>query len=197
MSIWKRPGGAETDSITEFGAVKVRGGEVQGEFQTLVNPRTHIPPLIAVLTGITNSMVANAPVLATVLPSFLSFAENTVIVAHNAPVRCGLPSAILRSAGISLTALAGDRHSGARPPNIAPGRSTQLPVGDPGPALSGDDDAKSPCPGGRAGHRGRASRSDRARGQSRRAHHRGPAGVRSSGISAAAREAHLGNGSAQ
>ena len=55
---------------------------MQGEFQTLVNPRTHIPPLIAVLTGITNSMVANAPVLATVLPTFLSFAENTVMVAQ-------------------------------------------------------------------------------------------------------------------
>ena len=82
-------GGAETDSITEFGAVKVQGGEVQGEFQTLVNPRIHIPPLIAVLTGITNSMVANAPVLANVLPTFLSFAENTVIVAHNAPFDVG------------------------------------------------------------------------------------------------------------
>src|SRR5215211_6498373 len=82
-------GGAETDSITEFGAVKVRGGQAQGEFQTLVNPRTHIPPLIAVLTGITNSMVANAPALATVLPTFLSFAESTVIVAHNAPFDVG------------------------------------------------------------------------------------------------------------
>jgi DNA polymerase-3 subunit epsilon len=53
-------GGAETDMITEVGAVKVRGGEVLGEFQTLVNPKAHIPPLIAVLTGITNQMVANA-----------------------------------------------------------------------------------------------------------------------------------------
>ena len=41
--------------ITEIGAVKVRGGEVLGEFQTLVNPRTEIPPFIAVLTGITNA----------------------------------------------------------------------------------------------------------------------------------------------
>ena len=54
-------GAAETDMITEVGAVKVRGGEVLGEFQTLVNPKAHIPPLIAVLTGITNQMVANAP----------------------------------------------------------------------------------------------------------------------------------------
>jgi DNA polymerase-3 subunit epsilon len=82
-------GGAETDTITEFGAVKVRGGEVLGEFQTLVNPRTHIPPLIAVLTGITNQMVAEAPTLAQVLPAFLAFAGNSAIVAHNAPFDVG------------------------------------------------------------------------------------------------------------
>jgi DNA polymerase-3 subunit epsilon len=77
-------GGAETDMITEVGAVKVRGGEVLGEFQTLVNPKAHIPPLIAVLTGITNQMVVNAPPLRQVLPTFLTFAHGTVIVAHNA-----------------------------------------------------------------------------------------------------------------
>ena len=82
-------GGAETDRITEIGAVKVRGGEVVGEFQTLVNPRTHVPPLIAVLTGITNAMVAAAPTLREVLPAFLAFAEGTVVVAHNAPFDTG------------------------------------------------------------------------------------------------------------
>ena len=82
-------GGAETDAITEFGAVKVRGGEILGRFQTLVNPKGQIPPLIAVLTGITNTMVADAPPLRQVLPAFLAFAENTVIVAHNAPFDTG------------------------------------------------------------------------------------------------------------
>jgi DNA polymerase-3 subunit epsilon len=82
-------GGAETDMITEIGAVKIRGGEVLGEFQTLVNPKAHIPPLIAVLTGITNQMVATAPGLRQVLPSFLAFAHGTVIVAHNAPFDVG------------------------------------------------------------------------------------------------------------
>ena len=82
-------GGAETDMITEVGAVKVRGGEVLGEFQTLVNPRSMIPPLIAVLTGITNQMVADAPGLRQVLPSFLAFAHGTAIVAHNAPFDVG------------------------------------------------------------------------------------------------------------
>ncbi len=77
-------GSGAADTITEIGAVKVRGGEVLGEFQTLVNPNTHIPALIAVLTGITDAMVAGAPKLAEALPSFLEFAAGTVLVAHNA-----------------------------------------------------------------------------------------------------------------
>ncbi|WP_084707633.1 DEDD exonuclease domain-containing protein [Aestuariimicrobium kwangyangense] len=77
-------GGGEGDTITEIGAVKVRGGEVLAEYQTLVNPATAIPPLIAVLTGITNQMVAGAPRLPEVLPSFLEFAAGSVLVAHNA-----------------------------------------------------------------------------------------------------------------
>ncbi|WP_043500748.1 DEDD exonuclease domain-containing protein [Georgenia sp. SUBG003] len=78
------PEGAE---ITEIGAVKVRGGEVLGEFQTLVNPGLPIPPMITVLTGITNAMVVAAPRIEEVLPAFLEFAglgTGTVLVAHNA-----------------------------------------------------------------------------------------------------------------
>jgi len=75
--------------ITEIGAVKVRGGEVLGEFQTLVNPNTAIPAFIAVLTGITNSMVASAPPISAALPAFLEFARGSVLVAHNAPFDVG------------------------------------------------------------------------------------------------------------
>jgi len=75
--------------ITEIGAVKVRGGEVLGEFQTLVNPRTEIPAFIAVLTGISNTMVAGAPPIESALPAFLEFAAGTVLVAHNAPFDVG------------------------------------------------------------------------------------------------------------
>ncbi len=77
-------GSTGEDTITEFGAVKVRGGEVLGEFQTLVNPNAHIPALISVLTGITDQLVAGAPKLPQVLPGFLEFAAGTVLVAHNA-----------------------------------------------------------------------------------------------------------------
>ena len=83
-------GSAEGGSmITEIGAVKVRGGEVLGEFQTLVNPRTEIPAFIAVLTGISNSMVADAPTVESALPAFLEFAAGSVLVAHNAPFDVG------------------------------------------------------------------------------------------------------------
>ncbi|WP_420175763.1 DEDD exonuclease domain-containing protein [Luteococcus sp. OSA5] len=71
-------------AITEIGAVKVRGGEVVGEFQTLVNPGTHIPAVVAVLTGITNAMVLGQPRIGQVLPSFLEFSRDAVLVAHNA-----------------------------------------------------------------------------------------------------------------
>jgi DNA polymerase-3 subunit epsilon len=88
-------GGTPADSaITEVGAVKVRGGEVLGEFQTLVNPGTPIPAFIQVLTGISDSMVATAPRIGSVLPAFLEFACDSVLVAHNA----GFDISFLRAA---------------------------------------------------------------------------------------------------
>jgi DNA polymerase-3 subunit epsilon len=82
-------GSPASSAITEIGAVKVRGGEVLGEFQTLVNPEVAVPPFIAVLTGITDAMVAGAPRLPAVLPAFLEWARGSVLVAHNAPFDVG------------------------------------------------------------------------------------------------------------
>ena len=78
-------GGAPAeDAITEIGAVKVRAGEVLGEFSTLVDPGGPIPPFISVLTGITDAMVMAAPKIESVLPSFLEFIRGATLVAHNA-----------------------------------------------------------------------------------------------------------------
>src|SRR6204780_1571571 len=76
--------GKVADAITEIGAVKVRGGVVLGEFATLVDPQRSIPPQIVQLTGITTAMVCDAPTIAAVLPMFLEFAGDSVLVAHNA-----------------------------------------------------------------------------------------------------------------
>lgn len=77
-------GGGADSSITEIGAVKVRAGEVLGEFQTLVRPDQPIPAMIQVLTGISQQMVASAPRLDEVLPAFAEFAAGATVVAHNA-----------------------------------------------------------------------------------------------------------------
>ncbi|KGM13164.1 hypothetical protein N869_15615, partial [Cellulomonas bogoriensis 69B4 = DSM 16987] len=77
-------GSARTDAITEIGAVKVRGGEVLGELQTLVDPGCHVPALITRLTGISDQMLRGAPSIAEVLPTFLEFCGDAVLVAHNA-----------------------------------------------------------------------------------------------------------------
>lgn len=78
-------GGAPVDAgITEIGAVKIRGGEVIGEFHSLVNPGVSIPPFITALTGISDSTVAGAPHLDGIFPAFLEFMAGTTLVAHNA-----------------------------------------------------------------------------------------------------------------
>jgi DNA polymerase-3 subunit epsilon len=100
-------GGSPRDSaITEIGAVKVRGGEVLGEFQTLVDPGREIPPYISVLTGITTTMVAAAPRIGSVLPTFLEFARGAVLVAHNAPFDLGFLKAACAESGIPWPAAA-------------------------------------------------------------------------------------------
>jgi len=75
-------------AVTEIGAVKVLGGSVVNEFQTFVNPGHYLSDFITSLTGITDSMLAQAPTIDQVLPTFLDFLgpdRETVLVAHNAP----------------------------------------------------------------------------------------------------------------
>jgi DNA polymerase-3 subunit epsilon len=82
-------GAAHADGITEIGAVRVCGGEILGEFQTLVDPQVAITPFVSVLTGITDAMVCGAPTVAATVPAFLEFARGSVLVAHNAPFDVG------------------------------------------------------------------------------------------------------------
>ena len=75
-------------AITEIGAVKVRSGEHLGNFESFVNPLSPIPEYITQMTGITDLMLAKAPVINEILPAFLEFAgqhNEVIIVAHNAP----------------------------------------------------------------------------------------------------------------
>ena len=76
-------GSAASCEITEIGALRYRGGALEGTFQTMVNPGVEIPPFITVLTGITHAMVIEAPRIEEALPAFLEFIGDAVIVGHN------------------------------------------------------------------------------------------------------------------
>ncbi|HEX6130358.1 MAG TPA: DEDD exonuclease domain-containing protein, partial [Actinomycetota bacterium] len=89
-------GGSPVDAaITEIGAVAYRGGERLGTFSSLVDPRQPIPPFVAGLTGIDDRLVAGAPPIEEVLPSFVEFARGAVLVAHNAAFDHGFLNANL------------------------------------------------------------------------------------------------------
>ena len=69
--------------MIELGAYRVDGGEICDEFQTLVNPDLPLPRFISALTGITNEMLSAAPPFENVIESWLNFAGDSVLVAHN------------------------------------------------------------------------------------------------------------------
>ena len=75
---------AVSDKIIEIGAVKVEGGTIVDRFSTFVNPGCPIPFRITELTGITDEMVMEYPRIEEILPQFLEFVGDAVLVAHNA-----------------------------------------------------------------------------------------------------------------
>ena len=91
---------ANRDKITEIGAVKVVNGEVVDEFSTFVNPEMPIPARITELTGITDSMVKDAPSQSEAVKAFLEFADGEVLVAHNAPFDTGFIRVACENMGV-------------------------------------------------------------------------------------------------
>ena len=91
----------EQGEITEIGAVRMAGGQLTGEFASLVRPAGPIPADISALTGITDDLVGRAPLAAATLRAFLAFADDCILVAHNAPFDVGFLTAACATASIA------------------------------------------------------------------------------------------------
>lgn len=79
--------------LTEIGAVKMQGGEIIDTWQSLLNPQRPIPGNITRLTGITNEMVAGAPLFHEIADSFTTFMGAAIFAAHNVNFDYGFISA--------------------------------------------------------------------------------------------------------
>lgn len=75
-----RPG---SHRLIEVAGIRVRGGEVESSYQSLLNPGVRVPTFIAQFTGISQEMVNSAPRSHEVLPEFLQFVEGAIVVGHN------------------------------------------------------------------------------------------------------------------
>ena len=84
--------------ITEIAIVLHNGKEVEGRYETLVNPHQLIPPFIANMTGISDAMVARAPSFKEVAPKIYNLLKDRVFVAHN--VNFHLSSTIYKNPAI-------------------------------------------------------------------------------------------------
>ena len=93
---------AQTDRLTEIGAVIFSGDRIGETFDTFVNPGMPIPREITDLTGITDRDVFDAPGEAEAVRAFLAFAGDRPLVAHNASFDLGFLTETCRRGGIEF-----------------------------------------------------------------------------------------------
>ena len=93
------------DRIAEIGAVKFDKKGLVSRFSTLINPGIPMPAEASRVNKITDKMLESKPDIDTILPDFLKFIENTVIVAHNAPFDCGFIKEALKSGLVPFKSL--------------------------------------------------------------------------------------------
>ena len=91
-----------TEKITEIGAIKIKNGEIIDTFECFVNPEKPIPYEVIKVTHITDDMVRDAETIEKVLPKFLEFVGDSVIVAHNANFDMGFIRHFAELQGIKI-----------------------------------------------------------------------------------------------
>lgn len=71
------------DEVIEIGAIKIKNNKIVSKFNSLVKPKNAIDEYITELTGITNEMVKDAPTIEEVLPDFMDYIDNDILIGHN------------------------------------------------------------------------------------------------------------------
>ena len=71
------------DEVIEIGAIKVKNNKIVSKFNSLVKPKNEIDEYITELTGITNEMVKDAPTIEEILPDFMNYMGNDILIGHN------------------------------------------------------------------------------------------------------------------
>lgn len=95
-------GKLHVDEITEIALIRVVSGEVVEQFETLLKPTRSIPPWITAFTGISNSMVADAPSFADLADALAAKFNNAIFVAHNARFDYGFIKAAFKRLGLDF-----------------------------------------------------------------------------------------------
>ena len=99
---------SHTDTIIEIGAVRMKNGQEIDRFQTFVAPGRKLEQKIVDLTGITDAMLVGAPKIEEVLPQFLDFVGDSVLVAHNSDFDTGFIRAACEKMGLPYDYTAAD-----------------------------------------------------------------------------------------
>lgn len=76
-------GNPEKNGITEIFALRYKDGQIHDTFYSMVNPGVSIPPIVRRMTGITDKMVRDAPPIKAIMPDFIKFIADDVLVSHN------------------------------------------------------------------------------------------------------------------
>jgi DNA polymerase-3 subunit epsilon/ATP-dependent DNA helicase DinG len=86
----------QRDAIIEIGVVRFQGSRIQGTWEQLINPGRPVPPFVSQLTGINDTMLANAPRFRNVMLELESFVGDSPIIGHN----IGFDLSFLRKKGL-------------------------------------------------------------------------------------------------
>ncbi len=95
---------ANENGITEIAIVLHNGKEIEGRYETLINPGVSIPRYVATLTGISNAMVAAAPAFHEVASQIFNLLNGRIFIAHNVNFDYSFVKHHLRNAGYDLNA---------------------------------------------------------------------------------------------